>query len=141
MKRRPFLAAALAAGGLLVWAFSRSTQEETIAAMVYTRLSYLKLDPTGVQHFARDFAARGLLSSARLRTVGLVWPLYRRLPLEGFRFADRVDHAAERIVSTYLISSDFFTNGADQSKTVFYRGCYDALSHACGNPFCRAVEA
>jgi hypothetical protein len=150
MKRRTFLAgavaAASAASGLLGLAYSRSSQEKTIASIVYKRLPYLKLDHAGVQQFARDFAARRLLSGARLRLVGLVWPVYRRLPLDhsgsrlGSSLRDRLEHAEERIVSTYLISSDFFTHGADQSRVVCYRGCYDALSHACGNPFCRPAE-
>jgi hypothetical protein len=150
MKRRTFLAgavaAAAAASGLLGLAYSRSSQEKTIASIVYRRLPYLKLDHAGVQQFARDFAARRLLSGTRLRLVGLVWPLYRRLRLDhsgsrlGSSLRDRLEHAEERIVSTYLISSDFFTHGADQSRVVCYRGCYDALSHACGNPFCRPAE-
>jgi hypothetical protein len=154
IKRRSLLAAAgaavgaaaVTASGLLGLAYARSTQEETIAAIVYKRLAYLKLDAAGVQQFARDFAARRLLSGARLRLVGMLWPLYRRLPLDqsgarlGAILYDRVDHAEERIVSTYLISSDFFLHGADQSRVVCYRGCYDALTHACGNPFCRPAE-
>jgi hypothetical protein len=163
IKRRDFLAAtasatALATGGLLGWAYSRSSPEETISDIVYERLPYLTLDAAGVQRFASDFAARRILSSTHLRLVGLLWSLYRRTPSNRWGTAlgsdarsdlgsssslglrDRLARAEERIVSTYLISSDFFTHGADQSRTVRYLGCYDALSHACGNPFCRAVE-
>jgi hypothetical protein len=140
MKRRFFLAAALAAGGATGWAYWRSTPEQSIVAILYKRLGYLKLDPGGIERFAQDFAGRHVLSSARLRAVGMLWPLYRRLSLNSSGWCAHANHAEERIVSTYLISSDFFIGGSDQTKTVCYLGCYDALTHACGNPFCRAVE-
>ena len=140
MNRRLFLAFALAAGGASGWAYWRSPPERAIVAILYKRLRYLKLDHGGVQRFAGDFAARHVLSSTRLRIAGSLWPLYRRLPMNASRWVSHVNHAEERIVSTYLISSDFFSSGSDQTKTVRYLGCYDALTHACGNPFCRAVE-
>jgi hypothetical protein len=140
MNRRLFMAVVVAAGAATGWDYWRRTPEQSIAAILYKRLAYLKLDHVGVQRFAADFAARHVLSNTRLRVAGLLWPLYRRLPLTDSRWASHVNHAEERIVSTYLISTDFFTGGSDQTKTVRYLGCYDALTHACGNPFCRAVE-
>jgi hypothetical protein len=141
MNRRALLAGLVAAGGLLGIGLARNTDAKTIAAIVYKRLGYLKLDPDGVQRFAQDFAERHILSSARLHTAGLLWPIYRRLPQQWHdRWSNRVNYAEERIVSAYLISSDFFVTGSDQTKTVNYVKYYDAVSRACGNPFCQRVE-
>ena len=43
----------------------------------------------------------------------------------------------------FLLSSDFFALGADESKTVRYRGYYDPVRQVdrCGNPFARPVFA
>jgi hypothetical protein len=38
--------------------------------------------------------------------------------------------------STYLLSSDFFVNGADAGQLVRYLRLYDPV-RACGNPFAR----
>jgi len=141
IKRRALLAGLIATGGLLGIGLARSTDARTIAAIVYKRLGYLKLDPDGVQRFAQDFAARHILSSTRLHTAGLLWPIYRRLPQHWHdRWSNRVNYAEERIVSAFLISSDFFVNGSDETKTVNYWKYYDAVGHACGNPFCQKVE-
>jgi len=43
-------------------------------------------------------------------------------------------------VTQYLISSDFFKNGADKNRTVNYLGYYDPMV-ACNNPFARPVDA
>jgi Txe/YoeB family toxin of Txe-Axe toxin-antitoxin module len=142
IKRRAILAGLLATGGLIGIGFARSTDAKTIAAIVYKRLGYLRLDPEGVQRFAKDFAARQILSSTRLRTAGLLWPIYERLPQQWHdRWSNRINYAEERIVSAFLISSDFFTNGSDQAKVVTYWTYYDAVGHPCGNPFRQTVES
>lgn len=141
MKRRIFLAAMAGAAGTLGWRYHRSKDADGIADIVYKRLGYLQLDDAGVRQFSRDFAARRVLSSRRLRSVATLWPLYRRIAFTwNGRWADRINYAEERIVSFYLISTDFFTNGSDQSRTVHYLGFYDAMLHACANPFRRAVQ-
>jgi hypothetical protein len=142
IKRRALLAGLIATGGLLGVGFARSTDAKTIAAIVYKRLGYLRLDPDGVQRFARDFAARHILSSTRLHIAGLFWPVYGRLPQEWHdRWSNRINYTEDRVVSVYLISSDFFVNGSDQTKIVHYSAYYDAVAHACGNPFRQPVES
>jgi len=138
--RRTFLAVAcaglLGAGG---WRFFRAHDEDAILMVLRKRLDYLKLDPAGMQAFARDLASRKLLSRTRLRLMMTFGPLYRRFDLNGQNFlAVAIRHGEERIVSNYLLSSDFFINGADQSRIVQYLGFYDPL-HACSNPFAQFV--
>ena len=49
---------------------------------------------------------------------------------------ETIRHGEERVVSAFLLSSDFFVNGADTSRIVRYLGFYDPLK-ACSNPFAR----
>ena len=141
MKRRQFIDLGIGAvGALAIWRLSKS-DHEAIAMMLYTKLSYLKLDADGVQKFSRDFAARHDLSSTRLHVINALGPVYRHLTNSAVA-ADAVSavhHGEERIITNYLIGSDFFINGADESRVVRYLGLLDPLQ-ACGNPFARPPE-
>jgi hypothetical protein len=57
--------------------------------------------------------------------------------LSGDGFIDTaIRHGEERVTTLFLLSSDFFVNGADISRPVSYVGYYDP-ARACGNPFAR----
>lgn len=142
MRRRAFFGFAVAGlaavCGLRVWS---SRDEEAVIYILNKRLGYLRLEASGVRRFAGDFAAHHAVPSRRLRAVSALWPAYRFVPLRsgipGSRHADIVE---EQIASTYLMSTDFFQNGADQTALVVYQHYYDALN-ACSNPFRRTVTA
>jgi len=140
MKRRYFLISALAGVcGLIGWDLERSTDASAVVKVLYKKLSYLKLDADGVQRFARDLAATKSISSARLRSIDAAGPLYTGLALSGHgKLEEGIRHGEERVVTSYLLSSDFFTNGADENRVVRYLHFYDPLI-ACGNPFARPV--
>jgi len=83
-------------------------------------LPYLQVDDDGVAQFARDLRAKGqhtLLHRAKAGNVG----------------------AREWLGQQFLLSSDFFWNGADVSKIVRYRAYYDPYVQPCANPFARQV--
>jgi hypothetical protein len=142
MKRRYFIAAGLAAvAGTLAVRFKLSTAETAIAKVVRKRLGYLDLDDAGVRQFARDLASRHSISGGRLKAMDIAGPLYTGF---GFSHSNRIEnavrHGEERITSLYLMSSDFFVNGFDESRTVQYLSYYDPLV-ACNNPFARPPES
>jgi hypothetical protein len=140
MKRRIFILSGLVGvSALAAWRFANGNDADTIAMVVRKRLDYLKLDPAGVQRFASDMAALHVISSARMHVLSSITPLYIRFPLSSGdnTLADKLRHGEDRIVSSYLISSDFFANGADESRTVNYLGMLDPL-RACGNPFAQS---
>ena len=141
MNRRQFInLGGLALGALVIWRLSKSDQD-AIAMMLYTRLDYLKLDPKGVRQFAHELAARNELSSTRLHLLDALGPIYRHMtqwPLTA-KALSAVHHGEERIVTQYLIGSDFFINGADESRVVHFLGMLDPL-RACSNPFARPPE-
>ena len=72
--------------------------------------SYLTLDAPGVGEYLADYERyRGRL------------PRFRRLSADFY--------------TRYLMSTDFFRTGADESRIVRYVGFYDPDQTPCGNPF------
>ncbi len=143
MTRRGMLSSLAGLGamaGAFAWRFHRSDVAAAIATVVRTRLAYLDLDQAGVEQFARDLAARNDISALKLRALGVAGPLYRWASgTNGRNWLDALRVSEERIVTIFLLSSDFFTHGADEHRTVRYLALYDAM-HACSNPFARPVE-
>jgi hypothetical protein len=126
-------------GGIIAgyagWSYFGSSDREAFVTVVRRRLDYLKLDLEGVDAFARDMAAAHVISNGRLRFLNVVKPLYLHVPLSPrSRLGGALRHGEERVVTTYLLSSDFLINGADESRIVRYLGFYDPM-RACGNPF------
>jgi hypothetical protein len=139
MRRRTFLLSGAAViSALAAWQYFGANVVDVIQMIVRKRLDYLALDPEGLERFAHDMAALHINSKARLQTVSFLRPAYVRFPLSSGhnRFAYLLRHGEDRIVSTYLISSDFFVNGMNESRVVSYLGLPDPL-RACGNPFAR----
>lgn len=142
--RRQFLVAGVAGfTGLVTWRFVRSSPESAIMTVVKERLDYLLLEENGLHEFARDLVAQKILSSNKLRMLNVAGPLYTQLAITSYK--NPLSHAVwqreERIVSMYLMSSDFFLSGADETRLVRYTGFYDPFhdSHPCSSPFSRPI--
>jgi len=142
MKRRHFvLAAAVGLGGALGLRFALSKDESAIVKTIYKKLDYLKLEAAGVRSFARDLAAHGVISSSRLLIIDAAGPLYTHFEMpKSNKLGNLIRHGEDRVVTLYLMSSDFFKNGADESRVVQYLGYYDPLV-ACNNPFARPATS
>jgi len=126
-------------GATLRWSGASLAPEDAVKTIIYKRLDYLPLDGAGVNQFAADYVSAMNISGAKLRLIGAFAPIYRRLssaPGHFLYFATR--YGEERVVTRYLLSSDFFASGADENRVVRYLGFYDPL-RACGNPFARPV--
>ena len=136
--RRSFLAIAL--GGVAVaggWRFFRSREQDAIVLVLRKKLNYLHLDENGMRAFAADLASRKIVSSTRLRLIGALGPIYQRFAFGHQNAVEAgIQHGEERIVTNFLLSSEFFINGADETRLVRYLGFYDAV-RACSNPFAR----
>ena len=140
MKRRHILLAGFGAlCGLAGLRLALSKDESAIVKVVYKRLSYLKLDDAGVRQFAHDVQREHVVSSARLHLLDAAGPLYTDTALTAHNGVnDALHHGEDRITAQYLLSSDFFRNGGDETRTVRYLGYYDPRV-ACNNPFARKM--
>lgn len=111
-----------------------SSEAGAISAVVRKRLDYLQLDANGVDAFAQELAQRRLITSSKLRLAAASGLIYVDFS-DSNRFAQGLRRGEDHIVSYYLLSSDFFTHGADESRLVSYTGFYDPLASVCRNPF------
>jgi hypothetical protein len=137
---------AVGALGLGAWGLGRLGFRLEIASILRRRLGFLKLDESGVRAFAKD------QTNAMFNKKIPTWNRLRyHLLASGassfkrfYRSTDarsRMGRFEDTLVSTYLLSSDFFWNGADESRKVNYLAYYDP-NRPCQNPFARpAVDA
>jgi len=128
----------LAAIGVAGWRFKKGTVEDAVETIIKGRLNYLQHDDAGVNAFARELARRNLIKPTKLRATSALGVLYMSLSraTQHTFMGKSLLHGEERITTLYLLSSDFFRNGADVSKVVNYVRYYDPTV-ACGNPFAR----
>jgi hypothetical protein len=138
-RRYVLLSGAGAVCSVIGWRLARSSDESAILKVLYKRLNYLRLDDSGVRRFARDLKQHRMISSLRLRAMDSAGLLYTGLALSSHNtLDDAIRHGEERVTTHYLISSDFFKNGADESRVVAYLGYYDPMV-ACSSPFARPM--
>ncbi len=144
MKRRHFLwgAASVAAVAAGLFAADEISEHEIVAA-VRRRLPMLQLDDEGLRAFARDRVAQLLAKRPTWFRIKYHIRSFLSKPGEliGYRFSypdsrSKRERWEDNLATIYLLSTDFFWNGADQSKSVKYQALYDPI-RACGNPFAR----
>jgi hypothetical protein len=127
MKRRKFLTIA-GIGGLVAaitsFKFISTSYEEAAVELIEEELSFLKLDREGVRKFAADYS-KTKNSSYRLTIRGYAF----------FGVKAAQSGKVNQLVSGYLLSTDFFTNGRDETRQVKYVGLYDPYSRPCSHPF------
>ncbi len=114
-----------------------------IAAAVRRRLPMLRLDEAGLHEFAKDQIAVLLAKRPSLKRVRtrIRMVLDKTPPVKFGMSTDKRtkrEHLEDNLATLYLLSSDFFWKGADQSRTIKYIALYDPM-RACGNPFARPV--
>jgi hypothetical protein len=143
IRRRTFLLSALGAAGitgLCIWGFGRRSIEEILMAMLRNRLAFLKLDDAGLRAFARDQTTKILakrVSMARMRYhVAATTESSSKRFQRSIAVNSRRGQAEDIVVTTYLLSSDFYVNGSDENNLVKYIAYFDPM-RACGNPFAR----
>jgi hypothetical protein len=146
IKRRRFLFGALGlavAGGLGAWGAVFATESEIVAG-VRRRLSFLKFDEAGLHSFAKDYV-RSLVAK---RPSWYRWKFHFHMLFykSPARWGISIDRRSRRgrlednFATLYLLSSDFFVTGADESRTIHYVNLYDPI-RACGNPFARRLDS
>jgi hypothetical protein len=133
MKRRRFLTiagvgtliAALATGKFLATSFEDSAEK-----IIRSELGSLRLDEAGLKAFVRDYA---LVND---RNYKLIVKSYGLLGI-GSEQSGKI----HQMVSTYLLSTDFFANKMDESRVVKYIAMYDPYLRPCSHPFASPRDA
>lgn len=86
-----------------------SRDPERLAAELRRHFDYLELDEESLARYARDY----------------------------LRYLAPPDLAGTDLYTRFLLSNDFFQNGADESRPMHYVTLYDPYVTACRNPFAR----
>lgn len=131
--------AAVAAVG--VWAADFATESE-ITSGIRRRLPFLRFDEDGLHSFAKDY----IRSMLKKRPSWYRWKyhFHSLFTKATARWGMSTDTRSRRarledfFATMYLLSSDFFVTGADQSRIIRYVNLYDPM-RACGNPFARSA--
>ena len=145
ISRRAFILSALASvttiagiGGWWVFKTSQDNNIDLIVAILRKNLHYLKLDEAGLIAFAQDFLANqpNFVNSRNMDLLDLARPFYIYSDLfEITPASDELHRVEERMVTQFLMSTDFFWNGANESRPIMYLGYYTPYKQVCGNPF------
>ena len=141
-RRKLLLGGAGGLFGLFALRLGLVTPEAAVATIIRRQLAYLTLSDVDIESFAHDLTAAGKTSRNKLRLIAAMAPLYRLLPVGGGGPAS-VRYGEERIVTEFLLSSDFFATGGDVARPVRYLGLYDPWQpgYACRQPFTdRSIE-
>jgi hypothetical protein len=127
MKRKTFLKIAGVAGVIATIGtvkFFSTSFENAVVALLEDQLHFLNLDKNGLQQFARDFSKR------QRSTEQLIIKAYGMAGVKATQ-----SQRMHSLISTYLLSTDFFTNKMDEAKTVKYLGLYNPYLRPCAHPF------
>ncbi len=139
MTRRRFIIGLLAlavvfiGGAILVIPF-----EKVVGKILRTQLSFLKLENAAVDSFTRDMASSGYYEK---KSFDWKKQLFVRIyhffenPLIPIPGRGRYDAYCTFFVNDFLLSTDFFLNKMDESKTVTYIALFEPYKRPCSNPF------
>jgi hypothetical protein len=133
MKRRKFLAIAGVGGVLAALAsfkFITLPFESVAKRIIISELDYLKLDEEGLDKFVADY------TKLKDRNYKLTMKGYSLFGINSAKSGK-----VHQLVSAYLLSTDFFQNKMDQTRTVKYVGLYDPYTRPCSHPFSHAHYA
>jgi hypothetical protein len=145
LKRRTLVISGVTAlvGGLVLRA-ALSNEESAVSKILYKRLHYLSLDSRGVAKFARDLVWNNEISHPKLLLLDAAGAMYTHIDRQFASIPnDDIRRGEERVVGLFLLSSDFFVNGADETRIVRYLSYFHATTdiRPCSNPFARPVLA
>ena len=127
MNRRHFFTIAGIGGGIAALAFGRfltTSFEDSSEKLIRKELSFLRLETEGIRRFLGDY---GRTKDERFK-----------LTIKGYGFLGITASQSGKIhqmVSSYLLSSDFFMHNQNESREIKYIGLYDPYTRPCTHPF------
>ncbi|ALI99897.1 twin-arginine translocation signal domain-containing protein [Rufibacter tibetensis] len=132
MNRRSFLKLTGLAGAALITlpslGYVYTSNQDAAVGIILDELKYLKLDKKGVEQFVQNYFQNHYVKDS----------LRAQINLKSIYFLDLNIQKSEmvtKMVQDYLLSTDFFMNKMDETKTVKYMGVYTPYKRPCANPF------
>jgi hypothetical protein len=145
ISRRRFILSTLLAGislylgGWWIFKVRQGDTSDIIATLVRKKLDYLQLDEAGLNKFAEEYGPFiQQVSAQRLSWLGMFSPLY--LYTDLLDSTDMMEILGEQAAIIFLISSDFFWYGSDETRVINYLGLYNPYVRPCANPFAKLED-
>lgn len=141
LSRRTFLAVFLGGGfavaaGVAGWSWLRGDASWVVVAIVRRRLGFLGVGGESLDRFAQDYLdSRAEFRGTLTRLAFLALPLRWGSPYDLLSLGHPLRRLEDNVVSQFLQSTDFFENGADETRTPIYLGFHDPARRPCRNPF------
>ena len=110
---------------------------DVVDRMVRKELAYLPISDKVFDTFMRDVRQQRAISHLGKEKEWFV-RLHFRLGALGssiLPYRYKYEQYKSQIVGTFLLSTDFFYTGMDETKPVRYKGLYQPYNNACSNPF------
>ena len=114
---------------------------DIVLAVLKRRVGYLDIDEETYQTFAEEYATWKNREALLKRLSIFAAPMRVFTPYSLLRPKNSLRRLEDSIVGQFLLSTDFFQNGADETRKLNYMGFYDPAIMACRNPFARPVSA
>jgi hypothetical protein len=122
---------ALGLGGLYVY---ENQYRDLVLSILRDRLSYLDLSRIDLGRFADDYIADKGAYGLRGHVLALAYPVIDEV--EGLNpLSQKVETFEYRLVSRFLLSTDFFWNGCNETRALEYLEYNNPYQNPCGNPF------
>ncbi len=141
LSRRKFLALGFVAAtaplyALYAWRWGDPT--DIIVAILKRRVGYLRVEPDTFHDFAKSYISSRKDYERQLATLSAVsLPLQFFSPYRWIAQGNALRRLEDNVVSSYLLSTDFFANSANEQREVSYISFYDPYARPCSNPFNR----
>lgn len=112
------------------WRTAKET--DIVVALLRNRLRPLKIEPEIFHQFSLDYIETRREYAGRLQVLGTVAELFSLItPYHMLPMGHAWRRMENNIVSTFLLSTDFFQNGAQIDVPVRYLGFYDPYRRPC----------
>lgn len=125
---------ALATAGVITWRNNKET--DIIVAILKNKLGKLKIKNDDLLVFANEYVEskqrykKQFTYLSLLSSIFIVITPYALLPMNH-----PLKRMEDNIVSNFLLSTDFFQQGANSNNEVRYLGFYDPYQRPCTNFF------
>lgn len=129
-------AAALYSGGWWYFKVREPDPTDIILAVLRKHTARLIVRDEDLVAFAEAIRERHT-HSATLAWMGMLGPVYRRLDIFHLtrEMRGKMRRFEDEVVGEFLLSTDFFYRGADETRELRYLGVFDPYERQCMNPF------
>lgn len=144
LTRRLFItgaATAVVAGSYVGYKLVWGTPEEIVVAILERRLGHLRVDSSSFETFASAYVEHKHEVQGKLKKLSVIsGPYQYSTAYDLVPMGHALRRMEDNVVGRYLMSTDFFEHGADESREIRYVAFYDPALTPCRNFLARPMR-